>query len=364
MNGPTTDNASRPSAGFWLETWRGFRKRRLAVAALGFVLLLGTLAVASPFIAGVKPIAMSYKERLYFPALGYFARGWERPVQPADDFFGRYDEELFAKDPESWAIWPPIYQDPSRPVYGDQEWPGLERNPQQRNGAPSATNWFGTYKRGTDVFTRMLHGTRVTLLIGFVSTGVAAAIGITVGAVAGYFGSWVDTLLSRLIEVVMCIPALVLVLALLAVIEKPSIWHVMLVLGATGWTGIARLTRAEFLKLKTQDFVTAAQAIGVGRLRIMSRHVLRNALAPILVPITFGIAGAILTESALSFLGLGPADALSWGRLLQAGRASNNEHWWLIVFPGAAIFLTVLAYNLIGEALQEATDPRLKQASH
>lgn len=353
----------KASAGFWSDAWRRFRKRRIALAALGFVGLMALLAVLSPVIAGTKPIVLHYKGQTYFPALGYFSRGWESPIQPAEDFFGRYDEELLAKDPDAWALWPLIYQDPKRPVYGN-EWPGVERNPGESDGPPSRSNWFGVYKRGVDVFTRMLHGTRVTLLIGFVSTGVAALIGITVGALAGYLGSWVDAVLSRLIEVVMCIPPLVLVLALLAVIEKPTIWHVMLVLGATGWTGIARLTRAEFLKLKSQDFVTAARALGAGGVRIMSRHVLRNALAPVLVPITFGIAGAILTESALSFLGLGPADSLSWGRLLQAGRESNNEHWWLILFPGAAIFLTVLAYNLIGEALQEATDPRLKQSGH
>ena len=332
------------------------------MAALFFVLFLALLAITSPFISGTKPIVMSYKGKTYYPALGYFAGSWESPIQPAEDFFGRYDAELFEYDPESWAIWPLIYQDPKRPIYGN-EWPKIERNPREDTGKPSSANWFGTYKRGVDVFARMLHGTRVTLLIGFVSTGVAALIGITIGALAGFLGSWTDAVLSRIIEVFMCIPSLVLVLALLAVIEKPTIWHVMLVLGATSWTGIARLARAEFMKLKTQDFVTAAKALGVSRTTIMTKHILRNALAPVLVPITFGIAGAILTESALSFLGLGPADSFSWGRLLQAGRESNNEHWWLILFPGMAIFLTVFAYNLIGEGLQEATDPRLSEES-
>lgn len=331
------------------------------MAALGLVGVLAVLAVASPLIAGTKPIVCRYKGTLYFPALGYLNRSWENPVFQNDDFFGRYPENLREKDPNSWALWPLLYQDPQRPVY-DNEWQGQPRNPAQNQGAPSGRNLFGTYKRGVDVFARMLHGARVTLLIGFVSTGVAAVIGVCLGALAGYMGSWVDSVISRLIELVMSIPSLVLVLALIAVIEKPTIWHVMLVLGATGWTGIARLTRAEFLKLKEADFVAAARAMGAGGLRIMVQHILPNALAPILVPITFGIAGAILTESALSFLGLGPADALSWGRLLQAGRESNNEHWWLIVFPGAAIFLTVLAYNLIGEGLQEATDPRLRTA--
>ncbi|NLX98599.1 MAG: ABC transporter permease, partial [Rhodopirellula sp.] len=179
---------------------------------------------------------------------------------------------------------------------------------------------------------------------------------------AGYLGGWVDILLSRLIELVMCIPALVLILALIAVLENPTIWHLMAVLGVTGWTGIARLTRAEFLKLSKTEFVTAARALGAGRLRIMFRHILPNALAPVVVPISFGIAAAILIESGLSFLGFGaPPPNPSWGTLLNAGR-SNLQMWWLIFFPGLAIFLTVLAYNLIGEGLQEATDPRLREA--
>jgi peptide/nickel transport system permease protein len=148
----------------------------------------------------------------------------------------------------------------------------------------------------------------------------------------------------------------------LAVIEQPTIWHMMAIIGCTAWTGIARLTRAEFLKLKQMDFVAAARATGIGPVRIMYRYLLPNALAPVLVPITFGIAAAILIESGLSFLGFGaPPPNPSWGTLLSAGR-SNYELWWLIVFPGTAIFLAVLAYNLIGEGLQEATDPRLRDA--
>jgi len=143
----------------------------------------------------------------------------------------------------------------------------------------------------------MVHGTRIALLVGFVSTGIAAAIGVTLGALAGYLGGWVDIVLSRLIELVMCIPALVLILAILAVLEDPTIWHMMAVLGATGWTGMARLTRGEFLKLRESEFVTAANALGASPLRIMFRHILPNALAPVTVPIAFGIAAAILTPT-------------------------------------------------------------------
>jgi peptide/nickel transport system permease protein len=160
----------------------------------------------------------------------------------------------------------------------------------------------------------------------------------------------------------MCVPTLVLILAVLALIEKPTIWHTMAIIGLTGWTGIARLTRGEFLRLKASEYVTAARAAGAGPWRIMLRHILPNALAPILVPITFGIASAILTESGLSFLGFGPPPpSASWGSILNGAR-SNLGMWWLVFFPGTAIFLTVLAYNLVGEGLQEATDPRLREA--
>lgn len=209
---------------------------------------------------------------------------------------------------------------------------------------------------------QMIHGTQIALLVGFVSTGIAAIIGVILGAVAGYLGGVADMLVSRVIEVVMCVPALVLILTLLAILEKPTIWHMMAVLGITGWTGIARLTRGEFLKLRQAEFVTAARALGVRWPRIVFRHILPNAMAPVLVPISFGIAAAILTESGLSLLGFGaPPPNPSWGTLLNSGK-QNLQMWWLILFPGIAIFLTVLSYNLIGEGLQEATDPRLREA--
>ena len=240
------------------------------------------------------------------------------------------------------------------------EFPGRPANPGRDEGHPSRLNWFGTDQSGVDVFAQMVHGTRIALLVGFVSMGIASVIGITVGALAGFFSGWIDTLLSRVIEVVLCIPTLVLILALIAIIEHVTIWHLMAVIGVIGWTSIARLTRAEFLKLKEMDFIAAARATGVGQFRIILKYLLPNALAPVLVPISFGIAAAILIESSLSFLGFGaPPPNPSWGTLLSAGRA-NFQLWWLIVFPGIAIFLTVLAYNLIGEGLQEATDPRLR----
>ena len=352
----------KKSPGFWKETWRQFRRKRLALFALGFVGLLALIAILSPAIVGTRPIVCRYKGQLYFPSMAYFNPSWENPIFQIDKFRKRYPENLKAKDPESWAIWPLNYNDPYRRVY-DDEWPDRPGNPTRDKGEPSRLNWFGTDQRGVDVFAQMVHGTRVALLVGIFSMGIAATIGIIVGALSGYFGKWTDFALSRLVELVLCIPTLVLILALIAIIEQPTIWHIMAVIGATSWTGIARLTRGEFLRLKEMDFVAAARTTGLGELRIIFRYILPNALAPVLVPITFGIASAILTESALSFLGFGaPPPNPSWGTLLSAGR-TNYLMWWLILFPGLAIFFTVLAYNLVGEGLQEATDPRLREGS-
>ena len=298
------------SVGFWTETWRRFRRRKLAMFALIYVCFLALVAVFSPCIAGTKPIVCKYKGSLYFPALGYFNRGWENPIFLRDKFRRVYPANLKEKDPESWAIWPLVFQDPYRPVR-DEEWPGRVGNPTGAEGRPSSLNYFGTHKKGIDVFAQMVHGTRIALLVGFVATGIAAVIGITVGATAGYLGGWADILLSRLIEVVMCIPSLVLILAVLAVIEQPTIWHMMVVLGATGWTSMARLTRAEFLKLRQSELVAAARSLGASRLRIMFRHILPNALAPVIVPIAFGIAAAILVEAGAQLAGLRSTSAQS-----------------------------------------------------
>jgi peptide/nickel transport system permease protein len=346
--------------GYWAETWHRFRKKKIAMAALTYVVVMAIIAILSPMLVGTKPVIVKYKGSISFPAIGYFIEIWETPLLVSRDLRKRYTpQRLKDKDPESWAIWPLVFQDPYRRVRDNE----LEGQPGNAQGAPpNQYNLLGTNQEGIDVLAQIVHGTRTALLVGFVATGIAAAIGIVLGAVAGYFGGWTDMLLSRLLEVVLCIPTLVLILALLAVVERATIWHTMTVLGLTSWPGIARLTRGEFLKLRGVDYVTAARAMGASPARIIFRHILPNAMAPVLVPIAFGIAGAILIENALSYLGFGsPPPSASWGNLLSAGHR-NLEMWWLILFPGAAIFFTVLAYNLIGEALQEATDPRLRES--
>lgn len=356
-----SNDINHASRGFWAEAWVRFRRRKLPMLALAFVIALVAVAVLAPAIAGTKPVVCKYKGEIYFPAMGYWNRSWENPVFFRDRFHKRYPKNLAEKDPESWAVWPLVYQDPYRRVR-DGEW--ADRPGNQPGAAPNRYHWFGTSETGVDVFAQMVHGTSIALSVGFVSMGIAAVIGIALGAIAGYFRGWTDILVSRLIELFMCIPTLVLILTLVAIVEEPSIYHLMAIVGVTSWTGIARLTRAEFLKLSRMEYIDAARALGAGQFRIMFRHILRNALAPVLVPITFGIAAAILVESGLSFLGFGaPPPNPSWGTLLSSGR-DNMQFWWLLFFPGMGIFFTVLAYNLIGEGLQEATDPRLRQAQH
>lgn len=221
-------------------------------------------------------------------------------------------------------------------------------------------HWLGTDELGRDVLCRMIWGGRVSLSVGIVAVTIYVSLGIVVGALAGYFrGVW-DLILSRLIEVVICFPAFFLILTIVAFIG-PGIFNIMVVIGLTGWTGIARLVRGEFLRLVDQEFVLAGRALGYSSLRLIFRHILPNALAPVLVSATFGVAGAILTESSLSFLGLGiTVPTPSWGGILSSGRDAIFRAPWLIVFPGLAIFLTITCYNLVGEALRDASDPRLR----
>jgi len=225
--------------------------------------------------------------------------------------------------------------------------------------APSRDHWMGTEINGGDILSNMIHGCRIAMSVGFISTGIALVIGIFVGAMMGYFAGVVDLVGMRLVEIFSAIPRIYLLLAFVAFYDR-NIYIIMAIIGVTGWVGDARFVRAEFLKLRNLDFVHAAIAAGLPLRSVLFRHILPNALAPLLVSASFGVAGAILAESTLSFLGLGLIDEPSWGRLLDQARAGGGGfHWWLATFPGIAIFLTVLAYNLIGESLRDALDPKL-----
>ncbi len=283
------------------------------------------------------------------------------------------------------TIWKPI--NPPRLVEWDQ-WRQLERSgelksaihtivPFSPNDAmadlraaferpqqpPSKQNWLGTTVFGEDMLSRMIHATRVALAIGFIATGIAVIIGVVIGSIMGYFAGWTDLLMMRFIEIVEVIPQLILLIIVTSFFGK-NIWLMMITIGLIAWTSNARFIRAEFLKLRRQDFVQACVATGLPLKNILFRHMLPNGIAPVLVNASFGIAGAILLESVLSFLGLGLEQTeSSWGALLnQAREGGSGFNWWIATFPGLAIFLTVFAYILIGEAMRDAIDPKLRKA--
>jgi peptide/nickel transport system permease protein len=230
---------------------------------------------------------------------------------------------------------------------------------------------FGTDELGRDVFARMLEGAFVSLTVGFVAVGIAVATGLAVGGIAGYYGRigirigrlrvmTLDTLITGIIDVMLSFPSFFLILTVVAILP-PSIWNIMIVIGLTSWEGTARFVRAEILSLREQEFVQAAMALGTPGPRVLLRHLLPNSVAPVLVSATLGVAGAILTESALSFLGFGvpPPDA-TWGNILSDGKRYLFDAPWLTFIPGTAIFLVVLAFNLFGEGLREAFNPKLR----
>lgn len=225
---------------------------------------------------------------------------------------------------------------------------------------PSASHWLGTDIQGRDIWSRLVYGARVSLTVGLISQGIALSLGVTLGLLAGFYGRWVDEVVMRLADVTLAFPTLLLLIAMVAALQ-PSEGVVFVTIGVVGWAGMARLVRGQVLVVRQLDYIQAIRALGGGDLRIMVHHILPNVVAPVVIAATLGVAGAIMAEAALSFLGLGvPPPAPSWGSMIADGRDLHQLRTapWTSVFPGVAIGAAVLGFNLLGDALRDALDPR------
>lgn len=345
QNTETYIRLKRKSPSYALTLWREFSKSQIARLALWTILLTFMVALFAPLLANSEPYYAKVGDKVYFPILRelfptkYWVKYPDLPPETLQnpDFLKREDVEI---------VWALIPYSPSQYDLDSILSP------------PSWEHLMGTDEQGRDVASRMVFGARISLSVGLVAMGICLVIGIFIGACAGYFGGKVDIVVSRLIEIVICFPTFFLILAVLAFLG-PSIYNIMIVMGLTGWTGIARLVRGEFLKQRESDYVAAAKVQGARWYRIIFRHIFPNTLAPVLVSATFGVASAILMESSLSFLGFGVQPPTpSWGDILSQSHDFIDIAWWLAFFPGLAIFVTLSSYNLVGEALQRAIDPR------
>ena len=364
---------------------------RVGALWIGLLIVVATFA---PFLASTHPLLMRANGRLQSPALEHLATadvvllcvfvagaalliarcsmrigavallatlagsallGGALTDPPVLTVYEEY-REATANGEIEWAVHAPVPYSP-KDYQRDAGDTGLEA---PLSASDDRTHWFGTDENGADVLSRMIHASRIALGIGLVATGIAMLIGIVVGGLMGWFSGVVDLAGMRLVEIFEAVPTLFLLLTFVAFFGR-SLYLMMVIIGLTGWTGYARFVRAEFLRLRQQDYVQAAVACGLPLHSILFRHMLPNGVAPILVAASFGIASAILAEAMLSFLGLGLVDDPSWGQMLNQAVRSSTFNWWMAVFPGGAIFLTVFAYNLIGEALRDAIDPYLSQ---
>jgi peptide/nickel transport system permease protein len=364
--------------------WRHFETDRFARNGLRIILSLFVIAALAPFLANshaiirvadgrvsfpIFPILepIEWRFLLYVPLAGvvYLLRHrfFQRPVFGFLCLIGviALIEILLAfhhpiNDPTndrdraaSFKLMPLIPYSP------------IESTPDQF-ASPSWKHLCGTDSTGRDIAARMLHGARTSLSIGFIAQSIALLVGVALGGLAGYYRGWFDIIVCRFIEIMDCFPPLLLILVAISLFDSQNnMFYIMAVIGLTSWTGLARLVRGEFLRLSSQPFPQAARALGASDFRVIVRHLLPNALGPILVSATFGVASAILIESSLSFLGFGmQAPTPSWGDILSDARRYIDFAWWLAFFPGLAILITIMSYNFVGEGLRDAVDPRLK----
>ena len=361
--------------------------------SLAWLLLVAVLAVLAPFLANSAPLLMKAKghwssplvESLQWtdvfllvatPLCAALAFGFKKvnaflravlvavlvlaigsvsyaALDRRGDRLMTYDQYRagLADGSIEWALHTPIPYSPR-----DYNRDTFDVDDPPPNG-PSRTHWMGTEQNGGDITSRMIHACRIALSVGFIAEGVALVIGLTIGSLMGYFAGAVDLIGMRLIEIFSAIPQLYLLLTFVAFFGR-NLYLIMLIIGLTSWTGYAAFIRGQFLSLRTRDFVQAAVASGLPTWRVVFLHILPNGLSPVIVSASFGVAGAIMAESALSFLGVGLVDDPSWGQMLNQALGESRFYWWLGVYPGLAIFLTVLAYNTIGDGLRDALDPR------
>ena len=374
--------------------WRKTRNGVGVEVGLAWIGLLVFAAVFAPFLANSMPLLMSKDGVVSAPVLHYLSI--EDAWVLASFFIVLLVYKLKIRASQRIALFllgamiaavlvnlyvsPPklvIYDDFRSPAYTQVDWRIMPPIPYAPTDylrdlvskgleAPFETtghlHLMGTEENGADVLSRMIHACRIALSIGLIASGIALFIGVIVGGLMGYFSGIADMLGMRLVEIFEDIPTLFLLLTFVAFFGR-SLYMMMVIIGITGWSGYARYVRTEFLKLRKQDYVQAAVASGLPLSSILFRHMLPNGIAPLLVAVSFGIAGAILSEATLSFLGLGVVDAPSWGQMLDQAVKSSSFNWWMAVFPGGAIFMTVFAYNLIGEAFRDAIDPKLSDDS-
>jgi len=381
--------------------FREFVKGWLNVVCMVLIAFLFAVAILAPFLANDKPFVIRIDGRLYFPLF--------QDLRPNDYcvflaaiiagvqlFLVRRNRRRVEPSIRSAVLWRQIWINAgillagvvlllifiprrldatdykamvasgkgSGAIFAPVPYGYARTDLKMREQPPGREHWLGTDDVGSDVLCRLIHGSRISLSVGFVAVGISSVIGIAIGAILGYFGGRVDFVGMRIVEIMMAIPTFFLIITIVAFFPR-SLLNIMIIIGITSWTDDARFIRAEFFKLRNQDFVQAAVSLGLPLRSILFRHMLPNGIAPVLINASFGIAGAIFIEAALSFLGFGVAPpAPSWGQMLSLGVSTTGRFlWWLTLFPGLAIFFTVLAYNLVGEALRDAIDPRLRKAA-
>ncbi|MEO8446082.1 MAG: ABC transporter permease [bacterium] len=331
---------------YWSLVKHQFRKNKLAMISFYIVCILIVIAVTADFLASSKPLYAVYKGETYFPVIKDYMN---------DVGVNKWDASLInvnwkVLDDENKlesVIWTPV-------PYGSRE---IDLS--NALSPPAGDHYLGTDGIGRDLLAGLIHGSRVSLSVGFIAAGIALLIGIVLGSMAGFFGGKVDLIIMRFVEIMVTFPLFFLIITIVAIYGS-SIWFIMAAIGLTTWTGDAKLIRGEVLKVRNMEYITAANSIGLPNRQIILRHVIPNAIAPVLVSGAFAIAGAILTEAGLSYLGFGvSATTVTWGSLLNEARSASNA-WWLAIFPGVMIFIAVVTYNLIGEGLRDALDPRLR----